>query len=89
MSDKPSRQTAYAEYVFSNLPKAMRVGQGMYNYGELAEMVGLKPTQHFRRRVNELVKRNIINLVPAFTPRGGIENRFTFAVTDMTGDFPF
>lgn len=81
-------RTAYQEYVFSNVPQAARVGQGAYTYNELAEMVGLKPTHNFRRRVNELVKRNVLTLVPAFTPRGGIENRFIHN-TGHEGDQPF
>lgn len=80
--------TPYAEFVYSNVAQAARVGQGAYNYKELAEMVGLKPTQHFKRRVNDLVKKNVFKIVPSFTPRGGIENRFQFDVTDM-GDLPF
>ncbi len=74
--------TAYEQYVFSNVPQAARSGQGAYNYNELAAMVGLKPTQHFRRRVNQLVKSGVLKLVPAFTPRGGIENRFMIDITE-------
>lgn len=48
-------------------------------------MVGLKPTQHFRRRVNQLVQSGVFKLVPAFTPRGGIENRFMIDITEMEG----
>ena len=85
MSSQRNVTTAYKSYVFSNLPQAARVGQGAYTYSELAAMVGLKPTQHFRRRVNELVKSGILKLVPAFTPRGGIENRFMIDNTEMEG----
>lgn len=75
--------TAYEQYVNTNLPQAARVGQGAYTYTQLAEMVGLKPTQHFRRRVNQLVASGILKLVPAFTPRGGIENRFMIDINEM------
>jgi hypothetical protein len=76
-----ARLTAYAQYVFSNVKEAARVGQGMYSYDELAEMVGLKPTHNFRRRINEMVSDGSLKLCPAFTPRGGIENRFMIEIT--------
>lgn len=76
------RLTAYAQYVFTNVAKAARVGQGMYSYDELAEMVGLKPTHNFRRRIHEMVTDGILKLCPAFTPRGGIENRFMYEITE-------
>jgi hypothetical protein len=88
-TEKTVRTTAYKEYVDSNLPKCMRVGQGLYNYKEAAELVGLKPTQHFKRRVRDLVKANVLKMSDRFTPTGGIEHCFTFEVTDVTGDFPF
>jgi len=78
MSSERKVTTAYGEYVFSNVRKAARVGQGAYTYKELAEMVGLKPTQHFRRRISQMVARDLLSLTPAFTPRGGIENRFSY-----------
>jgi len=89
MSYERKVTTPYALYVFSNLPKAARVGQGSYTYKELADLVGLKPTQHFRRRVNELVKADVLKLVPTFTPRGGIENRFVHVPEVNVGDIPF
>lgn len=81
--------TPYARFVFLNVPKAAGAGQGAYNYKELAEMVGLKPTQNFRRRVNELVDEGVLKLEAAFTPRGGIENRFSLKVTETIGEIPF
>lgn len=84
-----ARLTAYAQYVFSNVKDNARLGQGMYSYDELAEMVGLKPTHNFRRRINEMVTDGILKLCPAFTPRGGIENRFMATTTVETTEIPF
>jgi len=88
MSSGRKVTTAYEQYVFTNVPQAARLGQGMYSYKELAEMVGLKPTQHFRKRINQLVKGRVLKLLPAFTPRGGIENRFAYDTESMQ-EFPF
>ncbi len=88
MSVRPRNKTAYAEYVFSNLIPIVRSGAGAYTYKELAAMVGLKPTQHFRRRVHELVKMERLVIIHAFTPRGGIEHRFMTPITEMEG-MPF
>lgn len=81
MSSQRNVTTAYQQYVNTNVPQAARVGQGAYTYAELAAMVGLKPTQHFRRRVNQLAKSGVLNVMPVFTPRGGIENRFMIDIT--------
>jgi len=88
MSSQRNVTTAYASYVFSNLPQAVRSGGGCYSYKELADMVGLKPTQHFKRRVHDLIRMKELLLCPAFTPRGGIENRFQTAWVD-TESIPF
>lgn len=80
--------TPYEMFVKTNVPQAVRVGQGAYNYKELGELVGLKPTANFRRRINELVRDGVLRLVPAFTPRGGIENRFTVDLLEGM-DLPF
>lgn len=82
MSSQRKVTTPYAQYVFTNVAQFARVGQGMYSYAELASGVGLKPTQHFRRRVNQMVKDGVLRLCPAFTPRGGIENRFMIDITE-------
>lgn len=89
MPNAPVRETAYAQYVNSNLPARVAEGEGLYTYKELAEMVGLKPTQHFRRRVNHLVGRKVLNCHAVFTPRGGIENRFSFNPQNINGAYPF
>jgi len=77
MPNEPRYKTAYEEYVNSNVCRMLLERGGAYNYRELAEMVGLKPTQHFKRRVNQMAHHGVVVLVPSFTPRGGIENRFT------------
>lgn len=89
MPNAPKRITAYAQYVNSNLPARVREGQGLYNYKELAAMVGLKPTQHFRRHVNHLAASGILVLQPVFTPRGGIENRFMINATEFMQEIQF
>jgi hypothetical protein len=88
MSSGRKVTTAYELYVFTNVSQAARAGQGMYSYKELAEMVGLKPTQHFRKRINQMVHGRILKLLPAFTSRGGIENRFAYD-TEIMQELPF
>lgn len=83
------RTTAYKEYVFSNLPARVATGQGLYNYVELAALVGLKPTGNFRRRVKELVAQGRLDAVAVFTPRGGIEARFMANPQQAEGEIPF
>jgi hypothetical protein len=89
MPNEPRYKTAYEEYVNSNIVRMLRERVGLYNYKELAELVGLKPTQHFKRRINQMVHHGLIVLTPAFTPRGGIENRFTLPDDNSLGDLPF
>lgn len=73
---QPSRLTPYVEYVFSNLPPTVESGGGLYNFKELADLVGLKPTANFRRRVRELCHAGKLKYTAAFSPRGNIEARF-------------
>jgi len=84
-----SRQTAYKEFVFSAIPHAVRDGAGLYNYQELAGLVGLKPTHNFRKRVRQLVAEGRLELIATFTPRGGIEARFKQAAEPLQMEFPF
>jgi len=83
------RTTAYSEFVFSNLPPTVESGGGLYNINELAQMVGLKPTGNFRRRVKQLVSMGKLKAHAVFTPRGGIEARYTIPAQNSTGDLPF
>lgn len=88
MPNEPKITTPYAAYVISNISHAARAGQGTYTYKELAAMVGLKPTQHFKRRINQMVARGLLSLVPSFSPRGNIENRFAYKDI-TTSEMPF
>lgn len=76
MSHSPRNVTAYRLFVETNLPPTVRAGQGIYNYNELAAMVGLKPTRHFRKHVNHLAQCGMLKPYPVFTLRGNIETRF-------------
>lgn len=80
--------TAYEQYVFTNVSQVAKWGEGLYSYKELAEMVGLKPTQHFRKRINQMVKGRVLTVEAVFTPRGGIENRFAYDSQSMQ-ELPF
>lgn len=89
MSTKQTvRTTAYAQYVFSNVSTTVRLGQGAYNYHELAAMVGLKPTHNFRSRVRQMVAEGRLKAIASFTSRGGIEARFTEPTVE-SGDHLF
>lgn len=84
-----ARLTAYAQYVFTNVKEVARSGGGVYSYDELAALVGLKSTHNFRRRINEMVSDGTLVLLPAFTPRGGIENRFHCPTVNPIEVIPF
>lgn len=83
------RTTAYSEYVFSNLIPIVRDRAGIYNVKELASLVGLKPTNNFRRRVKQLVESGKLQAVPVFTPRGGIEARYHIPEQGFLTEVPF
>jgi len=83
------RSTAYSEYVFSNLPPTVLSGGGLYNVNELASLVGLKPTNNFRRRVKQLVADGKLKVHAVFTPRGGIEARYTYPENQTPTERPF
>lgn len=89
MSERIPRNTPYRQYVFSNLPQRVHDGGGLYNYEELSQLVGLKPTGNFRRRVRELVACGKLDAIAAFTPRGGIETRFQLPTVLPSEEFPF
>jgi len=89
MSSNYPRQTAYKEYVFSNLPQMVASGAGLYNLSELASLVGLKPTNNFRRRVRQLVDDGRLTATPVFTPRGGIEARYSTRFIEPIVERPF
>ena len=89
MPNEPKYVTAYEMYVNTNVHNVLCDGGGVYNYKELAEKVGLKPTQHFKRRINQMVARGRISCVASFTLRGGIENRFTALPSICLEGVPF
>lgn len=90
MSPQVPRVTAYSEFVFSNLPQAVWSGGGLYNYHELAQMVGLKPTGNFRKRVKQLVAKGRLESIAVFTARGGIEVRFQLPTAPQNeSEIPF
>jgi len=89
MSYIPRNVTAYRLFVESNLPPIVRAGQGIYTVNELAAMVGLKPTRHFRKHVNHLALSGLLKPFPVFSPRGNIEIRFGHDDTDNTRNEEF
>jgi len=89
MSHPPRNNTVYSSFVFSNLPKLIGAGQGAYTINDLAAMVGLKPTKHFKRRVHQMVEQGLIVATPAFSPRGGLMLVYTSNTPLETGEHPF
>lgn len=89
MPNEPKRNTAYRQYVEQAVHNFLESGAGAYSYAELAAMVGLKPTQHFRRHLKHMAACGTIELIHAFTPRGGLELRFTRHVPESEQEFPF
>ena len=85
MPNEPKYKTVYEEYVNNSVRNALVSRAGLYNYQELADMVGLKPTQHFKRRINQMVAHGKLVCVPTFTARGSIENRFDIPFSDEQG----
>jgi len=89
MTVTKSRKTAYSEFVVYNLLVQLIERGGAYNYNELAALVGLKPTQHFKNRVRQMVEHKMIDISPCFTPRGGIEFRFSLPSVEPKGEQSF
>lgn len=85
MSHRPRNNTVYSEYVFSNLRKLLGAGEGAYTIVDLASAVGLKPTKHFKRRVNQMVSEGLIMATPAFSPRGGLMLIYTAPTPENNG----
>lgn len=77
MSPLPRNNTAYSEYVFSNITSILIERGGAYDVKDLAAMVGLKPTQHFTRRIRQMVSEGRLKAHPVFTPRGGLSVVYT------------
>lgn len=89
MSTKRSNETVYKQFVYSNVTHVI-VGQGnTYTVLDLANAVGLKPTNNFKRRVNQMVDEGLICAYPAFSPRGGMMKVYTSPlIEDIQGE-PF
>ena len=89
MSKLPVNNTVYKEYVFSNVRLVLGGAGVAYNVIDLASAVGLKPTNNFKRRVNQMVSEGLIVAEPAFSPRGGLMKIYSLPVSEPTGEHPF
>jgi len=89
MSTKPRNSTVYKEFVFSNVSSILSGAGIAYNINDLASLVGLKPTNNFKRRVNQMVAEGLIHSFAAFSPRGGLMKVYTSIPTELTKEIPF
>jgi len=89
MPTKPRNNTVYKEYVFSNVVSMLGGAGVAYTILDLASAVGLKPTNNFKRRVNQMVDEGLICAFPAFSPRGGMMKVYTLPTTEETKEIPF
>lgn len=89
MSPLPRNNTAYSEYVFSNITSILVERGGRYSVNDLAAMVGLKPTQHFKARVRQMASEGRLSVYPVFTPRGGISVVYGLPDTTLIQEIPF
>lgn len=87
-SKNPSRETVYSQFVKTNLPAMIKAGQGAYTVNECAVMVGLKPTQHFKRRIRQLAAEGVLRADAVFTPRGGLTAVYSIPESQKE-EFPF
>lgn len=88
MPKLPHNKTVYAEYVFSNVMLALNEQGREYTVVDLASAVGLKPTNNFKRRVNQMVAEGLIIAFPAFSPRGGMMKVYTSKQEELK-EMPF
>lgn len=89
MSHAPRYETDYSRYVNSNLTRMLRERGGVHNMNACAEMVGLKPTQHFRKRVRQMLAAGLIDSQTCFTPSGGLEMCFSYRDPVTLKEIPF
>jgi len=89
MSTRRYNKTVYQEYVFSNVTARLAEGQGCYPINDLAQMVGLKPTVNFRKRINQMVNEGLIVSMPAFSPRGGLMKIYCVPTVQPQLEIPF
>jgi len=83
-----TKDTVYKQYVYERVGQVLSERWSAYDYNGLAELVGLKPTHNFRRRVREMAQAGLIKSVTAFTPRGGLTILF-HAPTVEPSEIPF
>jgi len=89
MASLPRNNTAYSEYVFSNVVSILGGGAGAYDIHALAEKVGLKPTHNFRKRIRQMVAEHRLAAFTAFTPRGGLMIVYTLPDITIPMELPF
>jgi len=89
MSTNRTSNTVYKEFVFSNVSSILGQQGRAYTINDLASAVGLKPTNNFKRRVNQMVNEGLIHAFPAFSPRGGLMKVYTSIPTTETTEIPF
>lgn len=89
MSTRRHNKTVYSEYVFSNVTARLAEGQGCYPINDLAQLVGLKPTVNFKKRVNQMVSEGLIVASPAFSPRGGLMKIYSLPMPEKQEEQPF
>lgn len=89
MSTNKRSNTVYKEFVFSNVRSILGGAGQAYNINDLARMVGLKPTNNFKRRVNQMVGEGLIHSFAAFSPSGGLMKVYTSIPDEKTTEIPF
>lgn len=89
MSTNRTSNTVYKEFVFTNVRSILGGAGQAYTINDLARAVGLKPTNNFKRRVNQMVEEGLIHSFPAFSPRGGLMKVYTAIPTPETKEIPF
>lgn len=89
MPTNRSSNTVYKEFVFTNVARILGGAGQAYNINDLALQVGLKPTNNFKRRVNQMVNEGLIHAFAAFSPRGGLMKVYTSIPTTETKEIPF
>jgi len=84
----PSRQSAYADFLYQKIEQYFLQKGSAFTLKELSEFSGLKVTSNFRRRVNHCVAVGTLAVRPAQGWSKGSFNVF-YRPTQETGDIPF
>jgi hypothetical protein len=82
------RDTVYKQYVRDRVGQGLKDNPQLYNYDDLAEMVGLKPTHNFKRRIREMVSEGLLKAHVVFSRRGGLTHMFSTPNYEQT-ELPF